>query len=112
MISRIYIKELCEKLNCKDMRSIKRWCIKNGVSIMSDFGSKKKYVLTAEFEAKYDSQPKEYIENKFGKDKLPVFLQSAMNFFSEYKQTKNKLEKEYKPKGKNEKDFLDLLNNL
>lgn len=110
MIERIYIKDLLERLNCKDVRSIKRWCVKNGVAILSDIGSNKKYVIKAEFEAKYMSQSIKYITEKYGKDKLSQFLNSSMKFFAEYNQVKK--EKKYKPQGEYEMNFLSVLTNI
>lgn len=50
MFDRLYIKELQIKLQYKDKRSVKRWCRNNGVRILSDCGSNRKYVLKNEYE--------------------------------------------------------------
>lgn len=112
MLERIYIKDLTIKLNCKDIRSVKNWCNKNDVAILCDIGSNKRYVIKEEFEAKYMKQSVQYIQQKYGKSKLPEFLQSTMNFFSEYQQAKSHQKSEYKPKGQNEMEFLSILQNL
>ncbi len=112
MFERIYIKELTTKLNCKDIRSVKRWCDKNGVAMLCDAGSNKKYVIKEEFEEKYMSQSVQYIQRKYGNSKLPEFLQSTLNVFSEYQQVRREKTKEYKPQGEYEKEFLSILQNL
>lgn len=114
MIERIYIKELTVLLNCRDIRSVKRWLDKNQVAMLSDFGCTRKYIIKAEFEAKYMSQSIKYIQIKYGKDKLPEFLNSSMKFFSEYQQVKDEKMKNYKPKEKHQHEsrFLTILQSM
>lgn len=104
MIEFIYIKEVAKELDCKDYRTIKRWCKKNGVGILSDTGSSKKYVLKAEFEAVKMKQAVKYIKEKYGADKLPDAFHSFFNFFNENNNTGNAIK--YKPQGEHEIKFL------
>jgi len=112
MIERLHFKELAQLLKYKDQRSIVKWCSNNNVKVFKDNGSNKRFVLKVEFEAKYMKQSVQYIQQKYGKSKLPEFLQSTMNFFSEYQQAKGHQKPEYKPKGQNEVEFLSILQNL
>ena len=109
MITRIYIKELIQMLNCKGTRGVRNWCIKNGIAILSDVGSNKKYVIEAEFKVKYESQSVRYIKLKYGADKLDELLNGNIQFFSLNQQIKNKKAEEYKPQGTHEKRFVSML---
>lgn len=112
MIERIYIKELTEKLKCSDIRSVKRWCKKNQVALLSDNGCNKKYVIKAEFEARYMSESIKYIQEKYGKDHLLNFLNSSMKFFVEYQQAKEEKKKKHVLQSEHEIQFLTMLQNL
>ena len=109
MIEFIFIKEVARELGSKDYRTVKRWCEKNGVGILSDFG-RKKYLIKAEFEAAKIKQAVNYIKEKYGSDKLPEYFNSLINFFSK----NNNVEKEnkYKLLGEHEKSFLNCLQNI
>ena len=110
MTFRIYIKELTKELGFKDQRAAMKWCERQHIGILSDFGSKKRrYVIRAEFIAKYMNDSVKYISRKYGKDKLPEFLNSEVSFFVE--QTPKKME-EYKPQGEKEKSFLSILQKI
>ena len=97
MIEQISIQETAILLGYKDIRSAKRWCNNNGVKILSDFGSKKQYVIKEEFEEAKIRRAKIYLTQKYGDDKL-----------SEAK-TKQGRERIYSLSGDNEKRFLNSL---
>ena len=109
MIARLYIKQLIEMLDCKNTRGVKNWCIKNGIAVLSDIGSNKKYVIKAEFEVKYEIQSIRYIQQKYGADKLEEILKGDMRFIYLHQQIQNRKAKEYKPQGTHEKRFLSML---
>ncbi len=109
MIARIYTKQLIELLNCKGTRGVKNWCKKNDVAVLADIGSKKLYVIKAEFEAKYEIQAIRYIKQKYGADKLEEILKGDMRFIYLQQQIQNRKTKEYKPQGTHEKQFLSIL---
>lgn len=47
----LLLHQLANTLGYKDARSARRWCIKNGVTILKDNGTRRCYVIAAEFEA-------------------------------------------------------------
>lgn len=96
MHERIYIKDLQQKLNYYDRRSVKRWCYNNNVRILSDVGSNKHFVLRDEFEK---AKSKNY--------NLSDWLDSSKN----NKEDVSNLEK-YTPKGEYEKTFLSIFTKL
>ena len=84
---RIYIKELKEKLNCKDTRTIKRWCVNNSVQLFCDFGSNKKYVMEDQFYLVYSAS------SNSEQDQIPR-------------------RPKYNPQGNHEKAYLSMLQNI
>lgn len=58
MIKILSIKELQKDFNCKDVRTIKVWCKKRGISVFSQQGRKQKFVLAEEFERIRDEEIK------------------------------------------------------
>jgi hypothetical protein len=46
-----YVKELSRLLNLKDLRSVKRWCRMNGVTILKDHGCRSSYVMRSDYES-------------------------------------------------------------
>ncbi|MFI5220003.1 MAG: hypothetical protein ACHQNT_10995 [Bacteroidia bacterium] len=110
MFERLYISEIQVRLQYKRRRSVIRWCNKNGVRIFTDTGCKKPYVLKEEFEAAVNKEPKKYIKEKYGTDKVSDVFHAYSNVFSEYNTAlneKHKIQlKSYKSKGKIEKEFL------
>jgi hypothetical protein len=87
-MNRIPIHEARKKLPYKDRRSFKRWCDNNGVEILSDNGSNKRYILQEEFEEALERKGIEHLNNK---DKLM------------------KKKNGYTPMGDHEKKFLSIL---
>lgn len=78
----------------KDIRSFKKWCQSNGVTIFSDPPSNKQYVILEEFEKARFKKVTQYINKKHG-------LKS---------ETENgNVTSKYQPKGKNESKFFNIL---
>lgn len=72
------LKEISRILGFKDVRTVRKWCIKNEVQILNDPGNRGKYVITAEFEAARYRQMIHYLKGKHGKkwrDALTAYLQ-------------------------------------
>ncbi len=111
MIERIYITQLRKMLNCKDVRTVTKFCDKNEVGILSDNGSNKKYVIYAEFEAKYLSAIFKYIQRKYHRE-LPESLNEQMKFFAEYTKVKEEKTNKYVPKSRHELQFLASLQSV
>jgi len=63
-VERINLKEAAMQIGYKDLRSFNRWCQINGVGIISDYGSKKRYVLKDEFESAKSKSSIEYLKTK------------------------------------------------
>ena len=112
MIERLYIKEVTKYLEYEDYRSVYRWCKNNGVGILSDAGSKRKYVLMSEFEAAINSEAIKYIKEKYGESKLSEIIGFTMNLFSQNRNNRAEKNKKYIPVGEYEKDFLNRLQNF
>ncbi len=101
MESRIYLKELKEKLRYKRIVSVVGWCEKNHVTIHSDIGTnKRRFVFTEEFNRVYEK----------GLNRTITQTYSAMNLASEYLSMQQTAK--YVPKGEKEIAFLTLLNSL
>jgi hypothetical protein len=50
MFDRIDISELQKMLHYRDRRSVKRWCLNNGLRILCDTGSNRQYVIKKELD--------------------------------------------------------------
>jgi uncharacterized Fe-S cluster-containing protein len=112
-VQRIYVKDAIAQLDYKDMRSFRKWCIKNDVGILSDNGSRRQYVVAEEFEKAKSRESVKYLVQKYGKDNLPEVLNSSMKFYTELMMATNEKKKEtnqrYRPTGEHEKNFLSIL---
>lgn len=114
---RLYIKQAMSELNIRDKRTFKRWCNNHGVGILSDNGSKKKYVIKEEFEIAKSRLAIKYLSEKYGKDNFPSAFQSFLNIQSEinsvrYEKTKKLSCSSYKPSGKHEVTFMNRLQKI
>lgn len=95
-----------------DIRTVKRWCHKNGVGILSDEGSNRQYVLKVEFDAGQMRAPIKYLTEKYGANKLPEILKSSISFFAQVQTTKAIKSQRHATKGENEKSFLSILQTI
>ena len=50
-MERLSISQVCDLLGFKDARTVEKWCNNHGVVVLSDTGTKTRYVLKVEFEA-------------------------------------------------------------
>lgn len=79
---RMVMRKVAEILGYRSMRSVYRWCRNNGVGILSDFGTRRKYVLAAEFRLKYLSATISHLRSQYGEthlqDALDAYLQSDL----------------------------------
>lgn len=111
VIERFYKSDIQKIIPMKNWRSIRAWCKKNGVGILSDAGLNIPYVLKVEFEARADKEPKKYLKEKYGNENF-----SEIDFNSNVS-SKNILQTtkktyEYKPIGQHEKDCLTRLHKI
>ena len=88
MLERLYTQDASTELGYKDRRSFKSWCENNGVEILSDKGSNRRYVLKQEFEEAMSRKGAEYLKSREGKVKK---------------------ENRYQPMGEHELKFLSIL---
>ena len=101
MLERLYIKEAAKQLGFKDVRSFKRWCMNNSVTIFSYTGSNKQYVADEEFEAALLNIP--CLIKRYG-------LPAKEEGHSLKKSTLRKnFKSNYQPKGHHEISFLKRL---
>ena len=98
---RLYFEDMKTMLNRKDWRTIKRWCLKNGVSLFKDIGSNRWFAIKNDFEKAFTPN-----RNK------PSILNSTINYFSNYYQTRSLKHQEYKSQGEIEKQFLSILQSV
>ena len=112
MLEFISIKELTKELGYKDTRSTVKWCENKNVGILSDRGSKWRYIIKAEFEAARMQEALKYLKGKYNRNGFTEAFNSQMDFFVEYKQANDKKMKEYKPQGEKEKSFLSILQKI
>jgi hypothetical protein len=111
MLEFIFIKEAADELGCKDSRTVKEWCKRNGVEVFKFSGSKSPYLLRAEFEAVKMKQIISYIKEKYGIDKLPENLNSFL-IASLFNNNNTENTMKYRPVGKHERNFLKNLQNI
>lgn len=69
----ISLLELAKELHYVDLRSVKKWCLNNNLTIYSDLGSNKKYVFRIEFEYKRIASLIRHLKEKHPEDWLQVF---------------------------------------
>ncbi len=64
--SLILLPKAAELLGYKSLRSLRRWCGNNKVAILSDVGSRKKYLLRVEFDAARLQTLIAHLKNHYG----------------------------------------------
>ncbi len=122
-MERLRLFEVARILGYKDLRSVKRWCENNSVMVLSDVGTKGKYVILKEFEAARLRSFANYLRLKHGeKNWLAVFVrytqQSSIQFIQEEAKNVNassqgtERNNKGEVQGENEKRFLNDLRHL
>lgn len=123
-MERLTLFEIARKLGYKDLRTVKRWCKNNGVMVLSDIGTKGKYVILKEFEVAWLRSCANYLRLRHGeKNWLGVFASYTQSDISKVIQTEKKIVKDFsskgternikgKVKGENEKRFFDDLGKI
>jgi len=122
MIEKLYIKDVAKELDLKDNRSVYRWCKNNGVGIFSDIGCKRKYIIKAEFISVKVKQMLKYVNTKYNDVDVNEILNADIQYYLQLqiiKEQQNinhsnhqKNNIGYTPKGDNEKNFLNDLQNF
>ncbi|MFA6924898.1 MAG: hypothetical protein WC223_11680 [Bacteroidales bacterium] len=102
MNERIYISEIQKNLQYKTRRSVRRWCLNNGLRLLCDIGSNKHYVLKEEFEA---VKIKSYFTQQNCDNST---INTTQNSYKE----PPKSVIEYDQKGANEIAFINCLQNI
>lgn len=99
---RMYLKELQEKLEYEDRRSVTRWCHNNNVRILKDRGSNRRFVMRGEFDNVIEMNNRGAHSGIYSvKDKI----KQKFNQLSE--SVRN-----YKPIGENEKKALSIFTSI
>ncbi|HKR04784.1 MAG TPA: hypothetical protein VJY62_09110 [Bacteroidia bacterium] len=106
---RTYLRDIKNQLQYKDTRSVNRWCKNHNVTIFSDYGARKKYVLNFEFTNALTIQSFQYCIEKYGTDKLAKLLSISVNTIS-LKKEQNSIT--YLPQGEHEKTCLARLHKI
>jgi hypothetical protein len=86
------------------------------VGILKDNGSKRRYVIKAEFEAARLREAIRYMKEKYGVEEFPDAMKAHVRFYTEYLEATEKSNSriqrnDYRPSGENEKKFLAILTN-
>lgn len=105
-LTRIYINELLNKINKKDIRSVITWCHKNVVEIYSD--SSGKFVIQSEFELAYNHPIIDRYKKKYGDQWIEIYNLAKENNLHLFERNENpsKLSNSYKPLSRKAQDFL------
>ena len=98
-------------------RSVKKWCLKNGVEIFHEEGSNKKYLITMQFESARLKKFIDYLKEKFKEKWLDAFqVYMSMNITNVIELEESKIvhfvkdiKQAYKPTFHHEKRFLTTL---
>ena len=122
MIERLYIKDVAKELDLKDNRSVYRWCKNNGVGILSDLGCKRKYIIKAEFVSAKVKQMLKYVNTKYNNVNINEILNADIQYYFQLEIVKEQQNSclihhqknniRYIPKGDNEQNFLNDLQNF
>lgn len=118
----IPLKELRQQLRLTDMRSVRRYCLQNGIAILKDNGSRSSYVMRSDYEAGRMRAFIRLLKKRHGKDWIKAYqahvdfnieLLSALQGASREDQSnKNTVITMVVNTGSNEQRFLDELNSL
>ena len=73
------LKELKQQLHFTDMRSVKRYCLLNGIAILKDNGCRSLYVMRSDYEAARMREFIKMLKKRHGKDWLKAY-QAHVNF--------------------------------
>ena|ERR1022692_1731609 len=113
MNATLTLKEAAELLHYKDTRSVEKWCWKRGVEIFLEEGSRKKYLISMQFEFARLKKFIEYLKVKFKEKWLDAFqIYMSMNITKVVEIEEGIISEtpvntiSYKPQGKQEKNFL------
>lgn len=98
-------------LGYKDLRSVHKWCRNHSVAILSDQGSRLKYVIKSEFEAARLQTIVKYLRTRYSERQLPKVLVAHQNgdvafLLSLHKDTKKKSIPVQTSSGKHASRFL------
>jgi hypothetical protein len=120
-LEKIYVKELKEQLHLTDLRSVKRYCLLNGIAILKDKGCRSAYAMRSDYEAARMREFIKMLKKRHGKDWLKAY-QAHVNFDIEFlsalqgasrkNHSDGNKHKLIISTGKNGQRFLDELNNL
>jgi hypothetical protein len=120
-IETIPIKELSHLLRITDIRSIRRWCNFNGVTLLKDTGSRSLYVMRSEYQAGRLKAFIKHLKEQHGDNWLKAYqahvefnleLLSASKGIKTTSQLKVKKGYQKDKTGRNEQRFLDEIINL
>ncbi len=114
-MERLTLAEVADLLNIKDTRTAFKWCIENQVVVLSDKGTKRKYVMKSEFEAARLKLFIEHLKEKHGdkwQDAFEAHQNQDLLRLLELNQEGTVKRRGYQAQGKHEKRFLADLNGL
>jgi hypothetical protein len=116
-MGRLYISDARVIIGYKDNRSFLRWCKYNGVGVLIDTGSNRKYVIAEELNAAKSYQAIRYLKSKYSSEEFPKAVQSYLNIQSEVlsalnRNAKSIIKPKYKPTGTKEISFIHRLQKI
>lgn len=65
-IIRLSLREIAIRLQVKDVRTARKWCVRQNVALLSDAGTKSLYVIKSEFEAALLNSLVSYLKTRYG----------------------------------------------
>ena len=106
-LARIYLKEILQKINKKDKRSVRTWCQKNNVEIYKD--SSGEFVIEAEFNFAFNQPVIKRYKTKYGEHWVKMYELSLENklHLAESSQERVSTAGRYTPRSKASSNFLN-----
>ena len=105
-LSRIYFKEILQRINKKDKRSVSSWCRKNKVEVYNDCSGK--FVIEAEFNFAYNKPIINRYKSKYGENWLQMYelCQENKLYLANENNERISTQRRYKSKSKESNNFL------
>src|SRR4051812_32649949 len=78
-MKRMSLQDVAVQLGYKSSRSAHRWLRRNGVTVFSEVGSKKKFILAVDFRLKYLAAPISHLRDLYGESQWQSAFKAHMD---------------------------------